>query len=57
MCFGQFVAKTELQVAANAVLDLLPNLRRGSIKPVPNITGAQLRGPRELHVIGDCVWS
>ena len=53
MCIGQFVAKTELQVAVNAVLDLLPNLRLDPSKPAPKITGAQLRGPHELHVIWD----
>ena len=53
MCIGQFVAKTELQVAVNAVLDLLPNLRLDPTKPAPKITGAQLRGPHELHVIWD----
>ena len=45
---GQFVAKVELQVA---VLDLLPNLRLDPNKPAPKITGAQLRGPHELHVL------
>jgi cytochrome P450 len=53
MCIGQFIAKTELQVAVNAVLDLLPNLRLDPSKPAPKIAGAQLRGPRELHVIWD----
>ena len=53
MCIGQFVAKTELQVAVNAVLDLLPNLRLDPSKPAPKIAGAQLRGPHELHVIWD----
>ena len=51
MCIGQFVAKVELQVAVNAVLDLLPNLRLDPNKPAPKITGAQLRGPHELHVL------
>lgn len=51
MCIGQFVAQTELQVAVNAVLDLLPNLSLDLTKPAPKITGAQLRGPHELHVI------
>jgi len=53
MCIGQFIAKTEMQVALNAVLDLLPNLRLDPSKPLPQITGAQLRGPHELHVVWD----
>jgi cytochrome P450 len=53
MCIGQFIAKTEMQVALNAVLDLLPNLRLDSTKPAPKIAGAQLRGPHEVHVIWD----
>lgn len=53
MCIGQFIAKTELLVAVNAVLDLLPNLRLDPQLPAPRITGAQLRGPHDLHVIWD----
>lgn len=53
MCIGQFIAKTEMQVALNAVLDLLPNLRLDPLMPAPRITGAQLRGPHELHVVWD----
>lgn len=53
MCIGQFIAKTEMQVALNAVLDLLPNLRLDLSKAAPKITGAQLRGPHELHVVWD----
>jgi cytochrome P450 len=53
MCIGQFIAKTELSVALNAILDLLPNLRLDPAKSAPKITGAQLRGPHEVHVIWD----
>ena len=53
MCIGQFIAKTEMQVALNAVLDLLPNVRLDPSMPAPRITGAQLRGPHEVHVIWD----
>ena len=53
MCIGQFIAKTEMQVALNAVLDLLPNLRLDPAKPAPRISGAQLRGPHEVHVVWD----
>lgn len=53
MCIGQFIAKTELQVALNAVLDLLPNVRFDPDQPKPVITGAQLRGPNTVPVIWD----
>jgi len=51
MCIGQFIAKTELTVALNAVLDLLPNLRLDPGQPAPKITGAQLRGPHSVPVL------
>lgn len=53
MCIGQFVAKTEINCAVNAILDLLPNIRLDPDKPAPQIVGAQLRGPHEVHVIWD----
>lgn len=53
MCIGQFIAKSELQVAVNAILDLLPNLRLDPSKPAPKIVGAQLRGPHSVPVIWD----
>lgn len=53
MCIGQFIAKLELQVAVNVILDLLPNLRLDPDMPKPKIVGAQLRGPHAVHVIWD----
>jgi cytochrome P450 len=53
MCIGQFIAKVELTVAVNTILDLLPNLRLDPEMPKPKIVGAQLRGPHALHVIWD----
>ncbi|MDB5870041.1 MAG: cytochrome family protein [Polaromonas sp.] len=53
MCIGQFIAKSELQVALNAILDLLPNLRLDPDKPAPKIEGAQLRGPHSVPVLWD----
>ncbi|MDB5885443.1 MAG: cytochrome family protein [Polaromonas sp.] len=53
MCIGQFIAKSELQVAVNAILDLLPNIRFDPDMPAPTIVGAQLRGPKAVHVIWD----
>lgn len=53
MCIGQFIAKTELQVALNAVLDLMPNIRLDPDQPHPEIIGAQLRGPHSVPVVWD----
>ncbi|AJG12764.1 cytochrome P450 [Pseudomonas plecoglossicida] len=53
MCIGQFVAKTEINCALNAILDLMPNIRLDPNKPAPEIVGAQLRGPHYLHVLWD----
>ncbi|WP_439859379.1 cytochrome P450 [Pseudomonas sp. MBLB4136] len=53
MCIGQFVAKTEIQCALNAILDLMPNIRLDPSKPAPEIIGAQLRGPHHVHVLWD----
>ena len=50
MCLGMPVAKTEMEAMLNAVLDL-PNLRLDPDQPPPVIVGAQLRGPRALHVV------
>lgn len=53
MCIGQFIAKTEMVVALNAILDLFPNIRLDPDMPKPKIEGAQLRGPHEVHVVWD----
>lgn len=50
MCLGMPVAKTEMEAMLNALLDL-PNLRLDPDQPPPVIVGAQLRGPRALHVV------
>jgi len=50
MCLGMPVAKTEMEAMLNALLDL-PNLRLDPEQPPPVIVGAQLRGPRALHVV------
>ena len=55
MCIGQFIAKTEMIVALNAILDLFPNIRLDPDMPKPVISGAQLRGPHEVHVVWDQV--
>ena len=49
-CLGMPVAKIEMEAMLNAVLDL-PNLRADPDQPPARIVGAQLRGPRALHVV------
>jgi cytochrome P450 len=53
MCIGQFVAKLELNVAINGILDLFPNVRLDPACPAPKIEGAHLRGAKSVHVIWD----
>jgi cytochrome P450 len=51
-CLGQHLSRQEMEVALNAVLDRLPNLRWDPDKPHPRIVGGTLvaRGPDALHV-------
>jgi cytochrome P450 len=53
MCIGQFVAKMELKVAINAILDLFPNIRLDPDYPAPVIEGVMLRGASHVNVIWD----
>jgi cytochrome P450 len=53
MCIGQYVAKMELNIAVNAVLDLFPNVRLDPSKPAPQIVGSMLRGASSIPVIWD----
>jgi cytochrome P450 len=50
LCLGMQVARTEMEAMLNALLDL-PKLRLDPSQPPPVIVGAQLRGPRTIHVI------
>jgi cytochrome P450 len=45
------VARAEISVAVNAVLDRLPNLRLDPDIEPPYITGLEHRGPTALHVV------
>jgi cytochrome P450 len=49
-CLGMHLARLELQVGVNAILDRLPSLRLDPDHPEPAITGATFRGPSALHV-------
>lgn len=51
MCVGLFIAKAEIEVALNAMLDMMPNLRFDPAYSRPVIRGIQLRGPDAVHVV------
>jgi cytochrome P450 len=53
MCVGLWLAKAEIEVAIDVMLDLMPNLRFDPAYPKPEIKGVQMRGPEALHVIWD----
>ena len=55
ICLGINLARTELRVGLNAILDQLPGLRLDPAYPPPVITGHALRGPSEIHVLFDPV--
>ena len=50
ICIGQHLARLEMQVALNALLDRLPNLRADEDYPPPEIHGLIKRSPSSLHV-------
>jgi cytochrome P450 len=51
-CLGQHVARQEILVAMNAILDRLPNIRWDTSKPPAQLMGGLIgRGPGPLHVI------
>ena len=52
ICMGMHLAKLEMEIALNAMLDL-PNFRLDPDYPKPVIRGIQLRGPDQLHVKWD----
>jgi cytochrome P450 len=53
VCIGQHLARLEITVAINALLDRLPNLRLDPDHPAPKIVGLIKRSPVKLHVIFD----
>ncbi len=52
-CLGMHLARMELEVGINAVLDRLPNLRLNPEAKAPVISGYAFRGPQELPVLFD----
>lgn len=53
MCIGQHVAKMELSIAIDAVLDLFPGIRLDPASPPPVIAGSMLHGAASVPVIWD----
>jgi cytochrome P450 len=51
LCLGMQIAKLEMETILNSLLDHLPDLRLDADEPPPKIVGAQLRGPRAVHVV------
>ena len=52
-CLGMHLARMELEVGVNAVLDRLPNLRLDPDAEAPAISGYAFRGPLTLPVVFD----
>lgn len=55
LCLGMHLARLELRVGLNAVLDRLPRLRLDPERPRPEIRGHAFRGPTTLPVLFDAV--
>jgi cytochrome P450 len=53
LCIGQHLARVEMTRAINAVLDRLHNLRPDPDMPPPQLKGAMMRVPHNLHVVFD----
>lgn len=52
-CLGMHLARMELRVALESILDRLPDLRLDPDAPEPVIMGLAFRGPDALHVVFD----
>lgn len=50
ICIGQHLARRELVMALNTLLDRLPNLRLNEDMPPPVVKGLQMRGAHSVHV-------
>ncbi len=53
LCLGIHLARMEMRVALEAVLDRLPNVRVDPDQPPPQIKGLGFRAPHHLHVVFD----
>ncbi len=55
LCLGMHLARLELCVGLETLLDRLPNLRLDPAAPAPEIVGYAFRGPEKLPVVFDPV--
>ena len=53
MCMGMPLAKVEMEIALNTILDLLPNIRFDPEANYEGIKGIQFRSPPALNVAWD----
>ena len=53
VCVGQHLARVEMEVALNALMDRLPNLRLDPSFPEPVVRGVTMRKPAEVRVLFD----
>lgn len=53
LCLGMHLARLELRVGIEAILDRLPNLRLDPSAEMPEIVGQAFRGPESLPVLFD----
>jgi len=53
ICIGQHLARMELVMALNTLLDRLPNLRLDPDRPAPQIRGLSMRGAEHAFVVFD----
>lgn len=53
MCMGMPLAKVEMELALNTLLDMLPNLRFDPDVPYEGIKGIQFRSPSAINVVWD----
>ena len=51
ICIGRHLAKMEMSVALEALMDRLPNLRLDSSMPPPSVKGLITRSPDSIHVL------
>jgi cytochrome P450 len=57
LCLGIHLARLELRLGLEAILDGLPGLRLDPAEPVPEIDGVAFRGPERLPVLFDAAAS
>jgi len=55
VCLGQHLARMEMELALNAILDRLDNLRLNPEMPQPRFTGITFRTPKDVHLLFDPV--